>query len=238
MPMLRGEARARPHGRAQRGPRSRRHVARRYKFAGRSVDPSAASSPRDAPDRGRRESWRFRRHLWRADSSPPERNRGRSLSNTSEFGRSCLLHRQPGILPGLEAALKVIDVLEAELREQRRRGPPALAAVAVSDDRARNVLGELGATVRELRKRHMERVRQLAASDLLRFPHIEQQRVFCVDELRRAERSDFASAGYAPTDERPDEHRARRNERGEEHPVLFGEGKKRHWISSGSQKVK
>src|SRR5207302_1898814 len=134
----------------------------------------------DGPDRDRREPWRFHRHLWRADSSPPACDRDRSPSSTSEFACSWLLHRQPGILPRLEATLKVIDVLEAELREECRSGPPALAAVAVSDDGARNVLGELGAAVRKLRKRLMDRVRQLAAVDFLRFAHVEQQRVFRV----------------------------------------------------------
>ena len=64
-------------------------------------------------------------------------NGSRRISKEAEAQRrSRLLYRKAGILPRLEAALKMIDVLEAELCEQRRRGPTALATVAIGDDGA------------------------------------------------------------------------------------------------------
>ena len=68
----------------------------------------------------------------------------------------------------------MIDVLEAELGQRRRRRASALTAVAIRDHRTRDKLRQLATTARELRERHVDRVRQLAALDLLRFPHIEQ----------------------------------------------------------------
>src|SRR5438876_1034556 len=148
--------------------------------------------------------------------------------STLAVTKASLLHRQARILPRLEAALEVVDVLEAQLGKDRRRRSSTLAALAIGNHRTRDKLRQLATAARELRERHMDRVGQLAALDLLRFPHVEEQRILRVDEWRDAERADVAPAGKAAADERPDQHRARNDERRDEHPILFDEFKQGH----------
>src|SRR6185436_16294980 len=94
------------------------------------------------------------------------------------------LQRQPRAAPRGQAALQVVDVLEARLRERSARAAAALAARAVRDDRLARARGDLADALVQLGQRDVHGVRQLAAFHLLGLAHVEHERV-AVHELRR-----------------------------------------------------
>src|SRR5665213_3165329 len=142
---------------------------------------------------------------------------------TSTRASSGLHHRQPCFLPRTDAACELVDFLESQSGEYRHRAAAALATIAVGDERTAGEAAELACAALQFRQRNVQRVRQTAAREFLRFAQIEQYRIAAVDEARDTECADRLHRRQRSANERPREHRARRDEYDDQQPIVLYE---------------
>src|SRR6266850_1924057 len=84
------------------------------------------------------------------------------------WGMFLFLHRQPGLLPRVQAAREIDDAGEAQALERRRGLGGAVAAVAVDDQRPLLFLPQILAAVVDARQRHVLRAEDVARAILAR----------------------------------------------------------------------
>src|SRR5258708_3147581 len=133
-----------------------------------------------------------------------------------------LLHRQPGLLPGRDAAGKVGDAREALLLQRRERLRRTLAAVAADDQRTLLAFAEVGAGSVEPRKRQVLRAEHMTCGELVRLAHVDDERVLTIDQLRRLRRAEPRTTRRA-AHERPEQHPAGDEGDGKEEEVIADE---------------
>ena len=141
------------------------------------------------------------------------------------------------IYPFAEAAVEMVNILETQPLERLAGRPAAIARSAVRDHRPGAVLREFLAPAFELRKRYVQRVRQVAAFVFGGLAQIQQHCVFTVDELGRLQRADFLSGRQAALQQRPDQHCAGKYHHQNEEPVGLDE-MHGHGSHFGSERVR
>jgi hypothetical protein len=112
---------------------------------------------------------------------------------------------QAGLLPGLQAACQVEDILAAAAAQQRAGAPGRAAAVAADDDRLAR--GKLANALVELGQRNVAGVRQVAGRVVGGRSHVEHDGAGVVDQPRGAQRVE-RGPGRLAHDQRVQQHRA------------------------------